>query len=62
MYIHIDTDEYHRLVGGSISHPQKEPTSQIAQLVNTLSDGLNEALASDTAEIVPQEDASTKDD
>ena len=55
MYIHIDTDHRHRPVGGSISHPQKEPSSQISMLIENLSVGLNEALAGDAAEIVPQE-------
>ena len=44
MYIHIDTDANGHPVGGSISHPGKEPESQIARLIETLSSGLNSAL------------------
>jgi hypothetical protein len=44
MYVHIELDATGRPVGGSISTPGKEPESQIAQLVETLSNGLDEAL------------------
>ena len=47
MYIHIDKDHHGQTVGGSISHPGKEPESQIAALVETLSIGLNLALSND---------------
>lgn len=44
MYIHIALDDKFRPVGGCISTPGKEPESQIHKLVETLSEGLNEAL------------------
>jgi len=46
MYVHVDLDPKNgfRPCGGSISTPRKEPESQITQLVETLSKGLDEAL------------------
>lgn len=44
MYIHIEVNFLGQPVGGWISDPGKEPDSQISQLVETLSEGLNEAL------------------
>ena len=44
MYIHIDIDEGGKPLGGSISHPRKEETSQISQLIEELSVGMNMAL------------------
>lgn len=44
MYISIDHDDTGRPVGGWISNPGKEPESQIHQLIEDLSYGLNEAL------------------
>lgn len=44
MYIHIELDGKGRPVGGSISHPGKNPTAQISLLVQELSIGLNQAL------------------
>lgn len=44
MYIHIRYDRNGRPCGGWISDPGKEPTSQISKLVETLSQGLHEAL------------------
>jgi len=43
MYIHVELDEHGRIVGGSISTPGKEPESQIHKLVETLSNGLDDA-------------------
>lgn len=42
MYIHVDIDDSFHPVGGSISDPGKEPQSQIAQLVQDLSRGLDD--------------------
>ena len=47
MFIHIEQDHEGLPVGGSISHPGKEPTSQIVNLVEILSKGLDEALGGD---------------
>lgn len=44
MYIHIHYGLNGRPCGGWISDPGKEPTSQISKLVETLSQGLHEAL------------------
>lgn len=44
MYLHIEYDDNARAVGGWISDPGKEPASQITQLVEALSVGLNQAL------------------
>jgi hypothetical protein len=44
MHIHIELNAAGQPVGGSISTPGKEPESQIARLVETLSEGLDEAL------------------
>lgn len=44
-YISIDYALDGRPIGGCISTPGKEPNSQIHRLVETLSEGLNEALS-----------------
>lgn len=44
MYIHINYNRDGSTHSGNISHPGKEPTSQIAKLVGDLSIGLNDAL------------------
>ena len=43
-YIHVDLDAAGRPVGGNISSPLKEPNSEIAKLVHTLSEALDDAL------------------
>lgn len=44
MYIAVEFNDVGQPVGGSISTPGKEPESQIHKLVETLSEGLNDAL------------------
>lgn len=45
MYVHLEFDPATgRPTGGSISDPQKEPKAQVAQLVQALSKGLDEAM------------------
>lgn len=46
MYIQIDVDNQGWPVGGNIATPRKEPQAQITRLVETLSEGLNDALSS----------------
>lgn len=43
MYIHLELNHLGQPTGGWISDPGKEPDSQISLLVETLSEGLNEA-------------------
>ena len=44
MYIHVEYDAKGYPIGGWISHPGKDDNSQISQLIEDLSKGLNEAL------------------
>ena len=44
MYIHIDFEEDGTLKSAWIHDPQKEPDSQVAQLVESLSEGMNSAV------------------
>lgn len=44
MFAHIEVNNLGYPVGGSISHPGKEPESQIAALVEALSAGLDDVL------------------
>jgi hypothetical protein len=44
VYFHVDLDLKGRPVGGSISTPRKEPEAQITRLIETLSQGLDDAL------------------
>ena len=44
MYIHINYNADGTTHSGNISHPGKEPTSQIAKLIEDISIGLNDAL------------------
>lgn len=43
MYIHIEVGDDGAPTGGWISHPEKDPESQIRMLMEALSEGLNEA-------------------
>ena len=43
-YVHLDLGPDGRPIGGNISSPVKEPTSQISQLVHTLSEAMDDAL------------------
>jgi hypothetical protein len=47
MYIHINYCSDGSTHSGNISHPGKEPTSEITKLIEDLSIGLNDALADD---------------
>lgn len=46
MYVHVEIDADGKLCGGAISDPRKERDAQVALLIETLSDGLDDALAS----------------
>ena len=55
MYIHIHYDKHFRPCGGWISDPGKNPTSEISNLVATLSEGLNTALKEDPENATEEE-------
>ena len=44
MYVHVHRNMKGEIIGGAISHKGKQPDSTIAELVESLSKGLNEAL------------------
>ena len=52
MFFHLDFDDRGRVAGGQISHKGKEPDSQVASLVEALSQGVDEALASSGGTVI----------
>jgi len=44
MYLHVERDAQGFPVGGSISNPGKEPDSQIALLIDQVSEALSDAM------------------
>jgi hypothetical protein len=51
-FIHIDVAGDGRVVGGAISHKWKEPNSEIAELIEAISDGLDDTLAASGGRII----------
>jgi len=52
MFFHLDFDAKGRVAGGQISHKGKEPDSQVTQLVEALSHGVDDALASSGGAVI----------
>ena len=44
MYVCLTHDDVGRITGGKIFDPRKEPDSTVAELVDALSDGLDQAI------------------
>jgi hypothetical protein len=52
MFFHLEIDEAGRVAGGSISHKGKDLDSQVTQLVEALSHGVDDALASSGGAVI----------
>jgi hypothetical protein len=52
MFFHLDIDKHGRVAGGQISHKGKDLDSQVTQLVEALSSGIDEALASSGGKVI----------
>ena len=53
MYVHLEIDPIGRLTGISISHPSKNPTSQITELIDKLSKTLDDCAKSAMLDSLP---------